>query len=285
MRLAADEGVADDLGEDGAGSVGIPQVYSASALPSSMPKSASQPANAAAAAVSPTKPDKPAWSWPNFFRNAVLLVGGIGLTVWIVTGSVLPNLYPKNFGVVVAGQLYRSGELTPAATRKVVNEHGIRTILDLGAHTLGTPEQAREEAVATALGVRYVRMPLFGDATGDPNQYVRALRLMTDPEAQPLLVHCAAGSERTGCAIALYRSIIEAQPNPIALAETEDFRHDPQGNPRLTQTFMTYRDEIARVYREGGLIEHNEPVREDGGLVTEPIPPLPSTPESTDGSD
>ena len=225
------------------------------------------------------------WSWPNFFRNAAIIVGVIALGVWLTVESILPNLVPKNFGVVAEGRVYRSGELTPAATETVVREHGIRTILDLGAHTLDTPEQAREEATAAALGVTYIRLALYGDGTGDPNQYARALRIMTDPAMQPVLVHCAAGSERTGCAVALYRTVVEGQNPDDALAETTNYRHDPQGNPEMHQTFRAWRDEIERVYRSGGLIEYDGPARPDGGRVSEALPPPPSTPAAAPESD
>lgn len=215
------------------------------------------------------------WSWPNFFRNAAIIAGAIALCVWLTIESILPNLVPKNFGVVTEGRVYRSGELTPGATRRVVREHAIRTIVDLGAHTLGTPEQAREEAVAEALGVAYHRLPLYGDGTGDPNQYARALRLMTDPDNQPVLVHCGAGAQRIGCAIALYRTVVEGHSPDDALREATDFRHDPEDNPVMHETFHAWRDDIERVYREGGLIAFDGSPRPDGGLVTQPLPPLP----------
>src|SRR5690606_7957604 len=89
--------------------------------------------------------------------------------------GVWPHVAPKNFGVVhVEGgaeggegrrQVYRSGELTVAATAKVVERYGIRTIVDLGTHEPGTPEERIAQKTAEALGLTRYRFDLEGDAT------------------------------------------------------------------------------------------------------------------------
>ena len=194
------------------------------------------------------------WSWPRFCRNAVIiaLVGVFG--AWYVIEGVMPNLFPKRFGVVVEGALYRSGELTPAATRKVVRERGIRTIVDLGAHEPGTIEERRAIEVAESLGVTRVRLDLEGDARGDPNDYVRALRIVADPDAGPVLVHCAAGSQRTGCAIGLFRMIEHGWTLEQVIDEARVYDHDPEDNPHLIAMIERWRGEIEAALLEERLI-------------------------------
>jgi protein tyrosine/serine phosphatase len=204
------------------------------------------------------KPDKrkrSQWSWPNFTRNALLIGGGIALLTWFVVEGVVPNLFPKNFGIVREGEVYRSGRLTPAAMRSVIEDHGIRTIVDLGAFDKDPAGDRRAQAVADSMGVRREILLLEGDARGDPNRYAEALRIISDPEAQPVLVHCAAGAQRTGCTVALYRHIVEGWDAEKALAEATDYRHDPEDNPHLRIMFETWHDEIARALEDGGRIE------------------------------
>lgn len=194
------------------------------------------------------------WSWPRFARNAALAAGLLALLAWFVVEGVVPNLVPKNFGVVREGAIYRSGELTPQAMRTVVEKYGIRTIIDFGAHDHDPAGERREQAATDSLGVERTVLLMQGDGTGDPNNYVEALRIMTDPEKQPVLVHCAAGAQRTGCAVALYRSIVQGWDDDKALEETRQYRHDPAKNPHLEEMYRTWRDEIARALKDGHTI-------------------------------
>ncbi|MDX2148056.1 MAG: tyrosine-protein phosphatase [Planctomycetota bacterium] len=191
--------------------------------------------------------------------GVALGVVALGLGGWgFWDAAIKPNVQPKRFGVVVPGQLYRSGELTPAATRDVVRDQGIKTIIDLGAAEPGTADDRRAQRTAEALGVRRVVFDLEGDASGDPNQYVAVLRLMMDPAAQPVLVHCGAGSQRTGCAVALYRMIVEGVPQAEAIDEARLYDHDPVENPKLTKMLDLYAGDVAASLKSG-----------------EPIPPGP----------
>jgi hypothetical protein len=197
------------------------------------------------------------WSWPRFIRNAVLIAGVIGLGTWYGVEGVYPNLVPKNFGVVEDGVLYRAGRLTPAATRNVVEAHGIRTIIDFGGWDKHPKGDARAQATAEALGVDRIVLPLYGDATGDPNRYVVALEIMNDPDRQPVLVHCAAGSERTGCAIGLFRMIHDDVDTDEVIAYSREFRHDPEKNPRLRTTLDTWGDAILEAVRTNERIAYD----------------------------
>ncbi len=220
----------------------------------------------------PGQPDAHAWSWPRFTRNALIIAAVVGLGGWAWVANISPNLHPKNFGVVAEGEVYRAGRLTPEAIRRVAREHGVRTIVDLGAHHAGSAGERREAMTAAALGITRYEFPLFGDGTGDPNQYARALRVMTDPDAQPVLVHCAAGAERTGVAVALYRMLAENATLESAMDDAREYRHDPAGNPRVREMLETWRDPIAEALATGGVIPYEGPVPE-GAEPTAPGPP------------
>ncbi|USN99998.1 MAG: tyrosine-protein phosphatase [Phycisphaeraceae bacterium] len=181
------------------------------------------------------------------------------LLAWFAVEGVVPNLVPKNFGVVAEGRVYRSGELTPEALRSVIESRGIRTIVDFGAFDHDPAGERREQSVADSLGVERRVLYLSGDGTGDPNRYVEALRLMTDASAQPVLVHCAAGAQRTGCAVALYRNVVEGWNDQRALDEATKYRHDPSENPRMPEMYHRWRDEIAGALRDGGTIDVQSP--------------------------
>ena len=205
-------------------------------------------------------------------RRGVGRVVVIGLAVVVAVvgyrGLVHPNLFPKRFGEVVPGEIYRSGKLTPAALARVVRGHEIKTVIDLGAWVEDTPANARanarEQHTAEALGATRHVFTLIGDATGDPNQYVDALRLMTDPANRPVLVHCGAGTERTGCVVALYRMYAEGLSLEEALAEADAAGHDPGRNPRLRQVLETWSAAVFESLETGERIPWDEPMAEDG---------------------
>ncbi|MFI4883507.1 MAG: protein-tyrosine phosphatase family protein [Phycisphaerales bacterium JB064] len=186
--------------------------------------------------------------------SIAVLVALVAAVIWYADdGHEL--FWPKRWGVVQEGAIYRSGEPTLRATRRVVKEMGIRTIIDLGAHTPGTHEEESAAALAQELGVQRYRFGLIGDATGDPNDYVLALRIMNDPAHQPVWVHCAAGSERTGCLVAMHRVINEDWGVEEAYDETHEYDHDD--NPYLKPMLERWLPSVRTAYLEGGQISYD----------------------------
>ncbi|MFM9995916.1 MAG: tyrosine-protein phosphatase [Phycisphaerales bacterium] len=185
---------------------------------------------------------------------AVLVLALIGASGWFYRYHVRDNIFPKNFGVVDEGKVYRAGGLTPAAFRAVAAEHGIKTFVDLGAWPAGSAEDRRAQRTAEALGVKRFRLELVGDGTGNPNHYVNTLRIMTDPARQPVLVHCGAGSERTGIAVILYRNLTLDTPIDEAYKETQRYKHRPTRNPKLKEVLARFAEPILAAYRDGSSI-------------------------------
>lgn len=195
-------------------------------------------------------------SRPGWVVAALVLValGGMGaLGAW-------NNFNPKNFGVVEEGRIYRSGELTPSSLSRIVEQYHIRTIVDLGAYPEGSGEEQREQRTAKALGLTRYVLRLEGDATGNPNHYVHALKIINDPARQPVLVHCSAGTQRTGCLVMLQRHIVEGKPYSDVFHEATEHRHDPGDNPHLLLMLADWTDKIAESYRTGVPIPGVEPV-------------------------
>ena len=62
----------------------------------------------------------------------------------------------------------------------------------------------------------------------------RTLEITADPEAQPLVFHCAAGKDRTGIIAALLLSILGVSDDVIA----QDYAHTAQVFPRMITRFI-----------------------------------------------
>lgn len=189
--------------------------------------------------------------WPALGLGVLIAIIG-GVALW--KAAIAPNLFPHNFGVVEEGKIYRSGRLTPAALERAYHQYGLKTIIDFGGYEPGSDHDRREQRTAKALGIKRYVLRLEGDGTGNPNNYVEALRLMTDPENQPVLVHCSAGAQRTGCAVILYRHIVQHRLVMDAFRESQRYDHDWADNPGLLGMVAEYGDDIARAYREGGWV-------------------------------
>lgn len=185
--------------------------------------------------------------------------------------NVKPNLFPKRFGVVDAGKVYRSGQLSVAALDSIHERYGIRTVIDLGSTIHGDAAgERRNQRTADALGIKRYVFRLNGDSTGNPNEYIQALRLATDPANQPVLVHCGAGTERTGLLCLLYKNEVLGVPLEEGFKEAQTYGHNPHRTPQMHEMMDTYAAPILDRFRHGGQIT-------DGAV--KPVPePEPGSP-------
>jgi protein tyrosine/serine phosphatase len=200
--------------------------------------------------------------------GVLLIVGVCALGALFVRYHVRDHVWPRNFGVVEEGRIYRAGRQTPAMMARLVREHGIKTIVDLGNVAPGSVESARWDGVAKALGVERFNFLLWGDGTGDPNQYVEALMVVNDPARQPVLVHCAAGAQRTSACTIFYRANVQGWPIDKAIEEAGEFRHDQARNPNLRRYVERWNQAIGESLKSGARIPYGE--AEAMPVVTDP---------------
>jgi lipid-A-disaccharide synthase-like uncharacterized protein len=170
-------------------------------------------------------------------RGKLLLLSAVVLAILGAVGALwshesfrLP--FAKNFGVVVPGEIYRSGYLSTAALSRTHSRYGIRTIIDLGGSEPNTDEYQQEVTTASALGMQRFEFVLPGDGTGDPRTYVKVLQLMADRNNHPILIHCGAGTFRTSTAVILYLNIYQKLPFWDAVQTCRQFGYDPHNNLR-----------------------------------------------------
>jgi len=130
-----------------------------------------------------------------------------GLVAVVAAGATLLWLeqrgIPKRFGVVEEGRLYRCGDIVPSELEHVTRTYGLRTVLSL--LNPDVPESIAERDAAQRLGLRWINVPLPGDGASTPEQRTQIKAVLLDPRAAPILVHCAAGANRTGLAVGIYR--------------------------------------------------------------------------------
>lgn len=120
----------------------------------------------------------------------------------------------KRFAVVEPGVLYRSGMMRPEHFRQALRAYGIRTVF-----SLTFTDNERVESVCHEAGVQRHFHYLAGNGVGPDDPYLRFLEIVQDPANHPVLVHCSAGVQRTGGAVALFRMQLQGWSFDNAIAE------------------------------------------------------------------
>jgi protein tyrosine/serine phosphatase len=96
----------------------------------------------------------------------------------------------------VSDQLYRGAQPT-AEGFAALKGMGIKTVVNLrAAHS--------DLDLLEGLGLHYVHIS-FKPWHPEEEDFVKFLHVVTDPDCQPVFVHCQHGADRTGVMVALYR--------------------------------------------------------------------------------
>jgi protein tyrosine/serine phosphatase len=194
------------------------------------------------------------------YRHKRLLAAGL---VLLVAGSVLcwtsvirDRVIPKRFGVVEQGRIYRSGQISAALIKKVLAEHNIRVIVDLTTNEPNDPDQRADKKAAAELNIKILRFPLSGNGTGDVNYYAGAVTAIANAEKEnlPVLVHCAAGTQRTGGVIAVYRLLVQKKDPAFVISEMKRYDWSPKGNPDLPLYLNSNMAQLAEMLKQAGVI-------------------------------
>ena len=153
----------------------------------------------------------------SFAAISVLFVLNIGFTAAQEQQDIkykdLPNFHQ------VKGNLFRGGQPKKGGLQRL-KQLGVRTIVNLR----DDDERAQaEKNEAESLGLRYFNIPLSNFGKPSDSQIDQVLKLIEGQENQPLFVHCARGSDRTGTVIAIYRIMYDGWTSEKAKAEAKQF--------------------------------------------------------------
>lgn len=124
----------------------------------------------------------------------------------------------NRFTTITQGEVYQSSAMTADEMTELVNEFGIRTVVDLRFEDEAEENMAAERRVLADLGVTFLHLPskqVPNDETVD-----RYLEYVADEEHRPILIHCKHGEGRSVLFAALYRIEFEGWSNQRARQAT-----------------------------------------------------------------
>jgi hypothetical protein len=172
----------------------------------------------------------------------------------------------KRFGVVVPGVLYRSGQISPSMLEPTLSDNGIQAVIDLSGFDENDPSQCYEVEALDRLGIESHRIKLEGDGRGEIELFVQILKTIEDcrHRGRPVLVHCAAGTQRTGGVVAMYRLLVREEPPDAVMQELRRYGWRTGKDSILLDFLNDNMELLARRLREEGVIRR----------VPEPLPRL-----------
>ncbi len=149
------------------------------------------------------------------FVTLTALIAGCGLGA---ADGYAPLTVFDNFRIIKDGQAYRSAQLDETTLRLVVDEYGIRTIINLRGENEDRAWYQNEVRVADELGITHVDVRMSANSLPSRETLLELYDTFTTAE-HPILLHCQAGADRTGAAAAIWRMVVAHDTKEQAASE------------------------------------------------------------------
>jgi len=138
------------------------------------------------------------------FLRAFRVVGLLALAVLLFLVGAYAYVHGGgNFHEVEKGVIYRSSWLGAEGLEKAITRHGVKSVLNLCGEQPGDAWYDGETTVARRHGIVFRSLTFSAKHELDAKQMTELVAFLRDAP-KPLLIHCRAGSDRTGLACAIY---------------------------------------------------------------------------------
>jgi len=131
-----------------------------------------------------------------FSRRTLLRLAGAG-AVLALSAEALRVFAFTNQHTVIAGQVYRSAQLSPEQLKDTIAKRGIRTVINLRGTCPDTNWYLGEARTTHDANVSQEDLSLSAKRLPAPNEIRRMIEVL-DHSEKPVLVHCQRGADRTG---------------------------------------------------------------------------------------
>lgn len=147
----------------------------------------------------------------------------------------------KNFDEVDPGRFYRSAQLTPAELQEAIDKYGIKTVVSLRGAPEHAPWYHPQVEVLQKNGVNFQALWWTAEHFPPKDELVRFEEILENGP-YPILVHCRAGSDRTGEATAIYavNRMGATKDEAIARYLNFDYWHVERFKPAMKEFVRRY---------------------------------------------
>lgn len=145
------------------------------------------------------------------------------------------NVQIKNFGCI--NENFYRGAQPKDKDYADLAAMGVKTVIDLQRDG-----SSAEQALVEAQGMKFFRIPMSDKNQPSGDQAELFLKIVNNPENQPVFVHCAGGRHRTGAMSAIYRITHDGWSADQAFEEMKhyDFEYGMGHGPLKTYVYSFY---------------------------------------------
>ena len=170
-------------------------------------------------------------------RKSKIIIAIFVLLLLFSAGYLFIEKY-DNFYPITQGEAYRSAQLDRDELIYYIKKYNIKSIINLRGDDITAPWYREEKQVSEEHHVKLYDLSL--SAIREPTEEeIRTLIMLFNRIPRPVLIHCRAGSDRTGLAAAMWKVVVDKEPKSEAEKQLSlVFGHFPIGKSAVLDRFF-----------------------------------------------